>query len=714
MTNKTGLEYNTPSGGGRPPGGSGMGSTLRGLSSAPKSRFKGRAMYLSKLTIENFRCFGEAASRFELLLRPGLTALVGENEAGKTAVIDALRFALGTTDQEWYRLEDSDFREGVTSREIRITCKFEGLSEPDQKAFVEFLTYGKDAKEGPSLYVNWAAKDSGDTPSKRPHRQVEVHSGRNGDGPTISSEARGLLRATYLRPLRDAEQALSAGRGSRLSQVLHHTDQIKTGGRPYDPKGTVVPSDLNVLGIGDFANALLEKQQGIVDARQKVDGHLRELSLDGENIRSGITVGGSTAPEDVRLRQILEKLDLILPGTGKFGLGSNNLLFMACELLLLAQQGDGTKLLLIEEPEAHLHPQRQLRVMKYLQEQAEQKAIQIVVTTHSPNLASVIKLDNMVIIHRARAFPLAQGNTQMECSDYGFLERFLDVTKANLFFARGVAIVEGDAENILLPTLASLVGRDFAEHGVSIVNVGGVGLRRYSRIFQRKDVVKDGPLDIPVACVADMDVMPDCAPAVLGRVNAGSEWPTTSKRRWRAKRDFNGKKALAAHRCEILERASGQGVETFVSGEWTLEYDLAVGRRDKSGKFSGGLAEDVFVAACLADRDDDINGKKTTGLDVEGEAIEEFASLKAKAAAGDSCAAEEVLASKIYAKFARDGVSKAVAAQYLAERLRATHKDGKLTEADLRKRLPTYIIEAIDYVTRADEPILNPEVPASE
>ena len=65
-------------------------------------------MYLSKLTIENFRCFGSGDNRFEMALEPGLTALVGENDSGKTAVIDALRFALGTSDQEWNRLEDSD------------------------------------------------------------------------------------------------------------------------------------------------------------------------------------------------------------------------------------------------------------------------------------------------------------------------------------------------------------------------------------------------------------------------------------------------------------------------------------------------------------------------------------------------------------------------------------------------------------------------------
>ena len=96
--------------------------------------------------------------------------------------------------------------------------------------------------------------------------------------------------------------------------------------------------------------------------------------------------------------------------------------------------------------------------------------------------------------------------TELEPSDYRFLKRFLDVTKSNLFFARGVMIVEGDAENILLPTLAKLLGRDFTENGVSIVNVGGVGLRRYARIFRRKGVRPEDEhlqFSVPVACVTD-------------------------------------------------------------------------------------------------------------------------------------------------------------------------------------------------------------------
>ncbi len=626
-----------------------------------------------------------------------MTALVGENDTGKTAVIDALRFVLGTKDQEWYRLEDTDFYEGTTSREIRIICKFDGLAARDKKAFVEYLTYGETGEDKPVLYVNWTAKDTGEIARRRPYRRVDVRSGKNGDGPSMAPEVRELLRATYLRPLRDAEQALSAGRGSRLSQILHNTDQIKAAGVGYDPKVDIDPKKLNVLGIGDLANDLLKKQKGVVDTCNKIDMHLDELSLRVDGLKSSIKVSGATASDDVRLRQLLEKLDLIFGSAIELGLGTNNLLFIACELLLLAQEDEGNKLLLIEEPEAHLHPQRQLRVMKYLQDQAKEegKDIQIIVTTHSPNLASAIKLNNIVMILNGRAFSMAEEETELDPSDYRFLERFLDVTKANLFFARGVVIVEGDAENILLPTLATLIGRDFTEHGVSIVKVGGVGLRRYARIFQRKK--QDEQLAIPVACVTDMDVMPDCAPAIIGKIKEG-EWPEKNSRRWRAKRDIGDENALTAYRNEKDAKDSGQYVKTFISDEWSLEYDLALGPKDKNGTFTGGLAEDVFVAACLADNDDTINAKKIKVTDVAKSAIGEFAALKAAAAAKNGCAAEEVLASNVYAKFAKDGVSKAIAAQYLAERLQFKHKNGQLTSDDLRKQLPKYLTNAIDYV----------------
>lgn len=664
-------------------------------------------MFLTELRIENFRIFGEGGWAFVLPLKAGLTALVGENDTGKTAVIDALRLALATRDQEFFRVEETDFHQppdGTERRkEIRIRCKFDGLTLRDKAAFAEYLTYeDRDTAKVPVLFVNWKAVATAKAVGQRRFTSVEIRSGKAADGPTFDPEARNLLCATYLRPLRDAERAMSTGRGSRLSQILQHVKEIKEHGQDYDPKNTPRPDPgtLSVLGIGDYANALLGEHKGVKSARENLNTkYLKHLSFSGSRLEGHISVSGSRGETSVRLRQLLEKLELALrdeddpEGPSNRGLGSNNLLFMACELLLLGSEEEGFPLLLIEEPEAHLHPQRQLRLMQFLQTKANEartddQKIQIIVTTHSPNLASTIELDNLVLLQGGKAFPLAFGHTELEKSDYGFLKRFLDVTKANMFFARGLLIVEGDAENILLPTLAHLLGRDLTENGVSIINVGGTGLRRFARIYQRKHLDKDGMIDVPVACVTDLDVMPDCAAEIIEKVKPKEKWPEMKYRRWRAKADFKGEE-LEERRKDYRAKASGQKVETFVSNEWTFEYDLAF----------FGLAEEVWIAAHLAKSDDQINAQKTTVEKVAMEAATSYAELS------DKGLSKEELASRVLALFVTGSeASKAVAAQYLAGLLEARIAKGELSPKALRAAIPPYIAAAIDHVTTEKQP----------
>jgi putative ATP-dependent endonuclease of the OLD family len=660
-------------------------------------------MFLAELRIENFRMFGQGEEALVARLRPGLTALVGENDTGKTTLVDALRLALGTRDQEFLRVEETDFHQPSDGRarrtEIRIRCKFEGLGLQDVAAFVEYLTYeDQTAAKVPVLYVNWTASFAPGAVGQRRFTSVEIRSGQTGDGPQIETATRNLLCTTYLRPLRDAERALSAGRGSRLSQILQHAKEVTDVGQDYDPLAGA-PGDLStlsVLGIGDFANALLGNHPGVQNAQTRLNtDYLKNLAFSGDQLTGAISVSNSRGDAKFRLRQLLEKLELELRDAGMSepalsrGLGSNNLLFMACELLLLGSEEDAVPLLLIEEPEAHLHPQRQLRLMQFLQQKANEtradgQKIQVIVTTHSPNLASVIDLDNLVLLHGGKAFPLVSGRTQLDQSDYGFLGRFLDVTKANMFFARGLLIVEGDAENILLPTLARLIGRDLTENGVSIVNVGGTGLRRFARIYQRKRPDQDGAINIPVACVTDYDVMPDCAPAIIGKTRPGDACPDKKDRRWRAKADFTAAE-LEQRRQDIRAKASGQHVETFVAGEWTLEYDLAY----------CGLARDVWIAAHLAKADAQINAGKTTREAVARNALRSYAELS------NRNLPKEELASHVYASIAADStVSKATVAQYLACLLEARKKKGQLTPETLRATLPPYLPAAIDHVTR--------------
>lgn len=665
-------------------------------------------MYIAKIRIENFRSFGSGERAFELSLKPGLTALVGENDAGKTAVVDALRYVLGTRDQEQLRVDETDFHrssDGDQADQIIIRLVFRDLTKADRGAFAEFLTFEEVEKcRQACLVLTWSVKRAKGSISRRVV-SPEWRTGANADGPLLDFGARLLLTATYLRPLRDAERAMRAGRGSRLSQILQHTSEIKHTGVGFDRNSTLDPDPrtLSVLGLGDFVNCLFRESQGIKKAGDKLnDEYLKPLSFAKDLLRARIDVA-SSRDDAVRLRQLLEKLDLTLSAGADWdsaytrGLGSNNLLFMACELLLLAAESDGFPLLIIEEPEAHLHPQRQLRLMAFLQaqatkERADGQHIQIIVTTHSPSIASELCLDNLVLIEQGRAFPLRKGVTKLNNSDYSFLERFLDATKSNLFFARGVMIVEGDAENILMPVFARLLNRNFAEYGVSVVNVGGVGLGRYARIFMRTDPTADGKISVPVACVTDLDIMPDCAPEIVGKVKQGKEIPKRppSKRQWRVKGEFTSTE-LAKRKQSRIDKASGQNVRTFVADEWTLEYDLA---------FSG-LAKEVWEAAVLALADERIHNGTVTRDNAVKERAAEFVALSELDA--------EVLASHVYAKFETDGASKAIGAQYLAELLEKSFEKGTLNAEGLCSKLPDYVLAAISYVT---SPLVMP-VPAS-
>ena len=445
-------------------------------------------MYLKSLKIENFRKF----EKLQVDFTKGLNLLVGENNAGKTAIIDAIKYVLNTQSFDYIRPIYEDFfnssnNESNRTENFYIECIFEDLKSHEASSFLEWLGF---RNSGASFLKVWLS-------AKRKDRKIfyEVRAGADGEGSQLSGEARDYLRATYLKALRDAESELAPKKGSRLSQILdnHELFEDKESHKLKEIMETT-NSEIEMY----FSDA-----SGGKDLMDVLNGYLKDFSLASNQLESKFSMSGSS------LKSILEKLGLKIFNTSESnsqGLGSHNLLYIAAELLLLKKVGyAGLKLGLIEEIEAHLHPQTQIKLIEAIQGIGETNDIQFIMTTHSPNLASKIKLENLIVVKNGNAYPMGNAYTKLDKGDYYFLERFLDSTKANLFFANGVILVEGDAENILLPTIAKLIGKNLSNYGVSIVNVGSVAFLRYSKIFLRQ---LEPHFNVPVAVITDVDVKP--------------------------------------------------------------------------------------------------------------------------------------------------------------------------------------------------------------
>ncbi|MFC1443137.1 AAA family ATPase [Streptacidiphilus sp. N1-10] len=625
-------------------------------------------MYLARVTAENFRIYGakplppktseepaEPDSSLDVTFRSGLSVLVGENDSGKSAIIDAIRLCL-TSSADFYRVTAEDFHCGPEgpAASLTIRSQFCDLSAEEAGTFAEFLTHAPG--QDPSLWITLHAETMDPA---RPHRvSVTIRAGQV----ALDGAARELLRATYLRPLRDAEGEMRAGRNSRLSQILTLYPNMEAQSESdFDAEGDTASTLVGILRRAEHHindNDLVRRAKDTIN-----DDYLSKFAIGADTLASAIGVATSAS-----LQHALERLELTFaPEAGRSlatrrGLGYNNALFMAAELLLLGKQGF-SPLLLIEEPEAHLHPQLQTRVVDLLVERSrDDRPVQVIVTTHSPHIASAVSVDHLSLVSSGTVFSLEPQHTKLDASDYAFLSRFLDVTKANLFFARAVAIVEGDAEAVLLPTLALCTRRSFTQSGVSIVNVGTVGLFRYSRIFQRTD---GRTVPVRVACITDLDVAPVKADeAMRGKLPSRKEMSPSE---------------VAARAADRRHRDGGS-VRTFVSDQWTLEYDLAASSWTMAtvmhqavtaaGKSSWPTEQDLVVI-------DDIAAKQVETWRLEGQDLED-------------------VALQIYRPLRIGRVRKPIAAQHAARLLEGR----ELPEADL----PRYLVDAFDYLCGAPKP----------
>lgn len=501
-------------------------------------------MHLSLVEVKNFRSF----ESLRCDLRSGLNVLVGRNNTGKTTLLHAIRHAIGPAGSQGEALwldRDDFFRESdsdLTERTIEITLTFSDLTDKQRAYFYEIVDFDLANLANSKAIIRFEASWPKDK------RQASV---RRLAGPpaaeAIEVPARILesLPITFLPALRDAEASLAPGYRSRLATVLR-----AAAGRRGDT------TEEEIAKIYKIANQSLEVHPLIATAVTSLQTTTADLA--GTDY-SKSSIRAASVEFDKILRSLLVQMDGVPIGDlAANGLGYNNLLYVAVVLQHLAASDPAEcPIFLVEEPEAHLHPQLTVLLADYLATKTPGAAApQTLLTTHSPTIAATVPPDRLHILfaealggRRCNSLSLA-GMTAAEQDD---LQRMMDVTRAALYFAKGAILVEGICEAMLVPVLARALGYDLAKMHVSVIPICGVGFQTFKKLLDPKAV------GIPVAIVTDGD------PPVRRGTGWAGDIPEVD----------GGTFKRSANATGLEELFDGHPTVKIFTSQVTLEFDLA-------------------------------------------------------------------------------------------------------------------------------------------
>jgi putative ATP-dependent endonuclease of OLD family len=458
-------------------------------------------VYLSQLDIKGFRSLADVS----VDLGRDVSVLIGENNGGKSNIVDALRLVTDPVDgRRNLYLGGEDVFRGPGHDGLLLRATYTGPAE-DLAAYqhaaspqldrvlheLRFMPPGPAQVRG---QVTWVAGNGADPTDPQPR-------------------SRDRLRHVYLPPLRDAARDLGSGAGGRIQTIL--ATLLNGPDRVDGPDGLPV-DEAGLLGYVRSWLGEVEAHPVLTAATGRISARLSRLTRGAYEQDAGLGFPATSVHALARgLRVRMADAGLVPRDIAESGMGYANMLFVATVLAQLdaATEADLT-LLLVEEPEAHLHPPLQALLLDYLREAAAASRsaprpgrwrgyLQVVITSHAPSLATSADVTDLVVVQRKPAAlppsvpagpqpstltPIASQEqppdpasdpadagaaTDVDINwarfetavvnvaalglpdrDRRKLNRYLTATRSAMLFAPWVALVEGIGEALILPPMA--------------------------------------------------------------------------------------------------------------------------------------------------------------------------------------------------------------------------------------------------------------------